>query len=48
MDPQRTPEFKTQDTPEGLEIANMMQDLSRELGTELRFEEKEVLVWQAD
>jgi poly-gamma-glutamate synthesis protein (capsule biosynthesis protein) len=48
MDPQRTPEFKTLDTPEGLEIANMMQDLSRELGTELRFEEKEVLVWQAD
>ena len=45
MDPQRTPEFKSLQTPEGLEIANMMQDLSGEFGTKLTFLEKEVLVW---
>ena len=47
MDPQRTPEFKSLQTPEGLEIAHMMRDLGRELGTELGFEKNEVLVWPA-
>lgn len=47
MDPHRTPEFKSLETPEGLEIANMMRDLSREFDTELAFEDKEVLVWSA-
>ena len=47
MDPQRTPEFKNLRTPEGLEIANLMRELSGEFGTKLAFEDEEVLVWAA-
>jgi poly-gamma-glutamate capsule biosynthesis protein CapA/YwtB (metallophosphatase superfamily) len=47
MDAQRTPEFKSLQTREGLEIANLMRELSSEFGTELAFESDEVLVWPA-
>ena len=44
MDSYRTPEIRSLRDPEGLEIARMMQDLSRELDTAVVLADDEVVV----
>ncbi len=44
MERERTPEFTSPGTPEGMEITRMMAELSREFGTRLEPEAGEVLV----